>query len=414
MPLINRVTNTNVSLTNIEDRTYCNGNPYYDERTSSDPLVTEVMYKSWNHTPNYRSLARAKARLPDLHYLLRKGSRTESSTKHTWERTLSYDCTGQSGFSTRRSVQRVQELAHTAMDEGVKLHTEYSAIALLMSRARNAEFNVPVFVAEARRTADLVLGTARDLARSYQNLRRGNLRGAMEAIGLPPPRGAETRGFNRQYGRNPVDAASNRWLELQYGWKPLLNDAKNSAETLAELQTLPSKTEGRVSATTRLFTLQTDDNHLVMVSPNTKMRRIRNQEESYKAVWRFEPVWGIEAIASLGLTNPALVAWELLPLSFVIDWFLPIGRYIEQFDNFIRFKHVGGTLGYRRRVITTYDKPVRSGWTSSDLHSTNWMLVERTPFTGVPQLGLESIRWDPNMGASRILSGLALARQAFR
>jgi hypothetical protein len=33
--------------------------------------------------------------------------------------------------------------------------------------------------------------------------------------------------------------------------------------------------------------------------------------------------------AQLGLLNPENVAWELLPWSFVIDWFIPIGQYLD-------------------------------------------------------------------------------------
>jgi hypothetical protein len=35
------------------------------------------------------------------------------------------------------------------------------------------------------------------------------------------------------------------------------------------------------------------------------------------------------AMQSLGLLNPEVVAWELLPWSFVIDWFIPIGDYLQ-------------------------------------------------------------------------------------
>jgi hypothetical protein len=31
---------------------------------------------------------------------------------------------------------------------------------------------------------------------------------------------------------------------------------------------------------------------------------------------------------SLGLVNPLEIAWEVVPYSFVVDWFLPVGSYI--------------------------------------------------------------------------------------
>lgn len=33
---------------------------------------------------------------------------------------------------------------------------------------------------------------------------------------------------------------------------------------------------------------------------------------------------------SLGLLDPLTLAWELIPFSFVVDWFLPVGTYLSQ------------------------------------------------------------------------------------
>ena len=50
--------------------------------------------------------------------------------------------------------------------------------------------------------------------------------------------------------------------------------------------------------------------------------------------------------SSLGLANPALVAWELVPFSFVIDWVLPIGSWLTA---------TGPLLGVNvEQVFTTY------------------------------------------------------------
>lgn len=40
--------------------------------------------------------------------------------------------------------------------------------------------------------------------------------------------------------------------------------------------------------------------------------------------------WGGLSIPQLlGLQDPELVAWELVPFSFVCDWFIPIGNYLQ-------------------------------------------------------------------------------------
>lgn len=35
-------------------------------------------------------------------------------------------------------------------------------------------------------------------------------------------------------------------------------------------------------------------------------------------------------LSSVGLLNPAAIAWELVPLSFVFDWFYNIGDFLER------------------------------------------------------------------------------------
>ena len=37
----------------------------------------------------------------------------------------------------------------------------------------------------------------------------------------------------------------------------------------------------------------------------------------------------------LGLLNPISVAWELVPFSFLIDWFVPVGNYLDSFTDFV-------------------------------------------------------------------------------
>jgi hypothetical protein len=36
--------------------------------------------------------------------------------------------------------------------------------------------------------------------------------------------------------------------------------------------------------------------------------------------------------------NPLAIAWELVPFSFVVDWFVGVGSYLDSWENHYRFK----------------------------------------------------------------------------
>ena len=65
----------------------------------------------------------------------------------------------------------------------------------------------------------------------------------------------------------------------------------------------------------------------------------------------------------LGFTNPLSVTWELLPLSFVADWFYPISDYINSLDATLGWDFMGGSC--TKRIVqkmtvraTAYPYPV--------------------------------------------------------
>lgn len=40
----------------------------------------------------------------------------------------------------------------------------------------------------------------------------------------------------------------------------------------------------------------------------------------------------LSRVAGIGLLNPLAIGWELLPLSYILDWALPIGNWINGLD----------------------------------------------------------------------------------
>jgi hypothetical protein len=367
--------------------------------------------KTWFRTPNYRSLKAQGKSLPDNEFSYNESKYEDKVLDLKFVQPLA-SCTGNPATEKERIYHYMTPTTYLPGNEGQVVLTDSSLRAKLIERAKGAEWSVPIFVGEGRQTVNMVINAATTIGSAYRNLRRGNFVGALANLGIQGDNRALNR-YNRQYGRDPTRAAGNAWLALTYGWTPLLNDAKNAAETLAEINLSEENRVIRVTARTGRPDLVIHPNFSFSVNPAIEGIQSSQIKESRFGVWRCKPTsWN--NVGSLGLLNPASVAWELVPFSFVADWFLPIGRYLEGLDVPMRFQHLGGTLGYRREVFSSgskfklYGQPQSGGDSFTHYYAT----VVRTPLTGAPTVGLSSIVFEPKLGSGRLMSAISLLRQS--
>jgi len=391
--------------------TYCNGTSSTSSSNWGPNTSCELFYKrkEWVRTPNFQALRRLKANLPDNNYSVEfhwAGDETLVATQR-----FIYPCSAPNG--NLAMDERIYSLpaALRGAIEGARYLTEDGCKAKLIDRAKGAEWSAPTFFGEARETVSMVASTARTIASAFRDLRRGNLAGALASLSISGT-ASQRRRYYRDYGVNPSRAAASHWLALTFGWRPLISDVYNAAETLAEHALDENKRVGRVTATDRKVTTVVTPNHVFMASPTLLCNRTTVVSESVRGVWKFEPTswnsWG-----SFGLLNPASVAWELLPFSFVADWFLPVGRYLEGLDVPMRFKHLGGSIGYRKHTQMLYEGFDYGGLPATGTHSTTHVSVSRAKMTESPTLEFSSITFEPKLGTGRVLSSIALMRQVF-
>jgi len=144
------------------------------------------------------------------------------------------------------------------------------------------------------------------IAMSMAHLRRGNFARAASIIGAPPPK--------KRIG----DGIGARILEIQYGWRPLIDDVYNGAECVAAIMEHDRKVVYKVST------------HVKSLVPKRNNAGITFRERTASHLY------AITAYIKEGLGqqtfdvwDPAKVAWELTPYSFVADWAFPIGQYLE-------------------------------------------------------------------------------------
>lgn len=398
------------------DRRFCDGSVISQPEVGvwgNYPRDSYIKTRNWNRTPGYRTLVAQGKHLPDNSYNCIEVKVCDQVIDLRATQPVNVCTPGSSAESERIYYDHVQSL-YLPYATGNRQLSENALRASLIDRARGAEWSAPVFVLEGRQTVNLVLNAARTIGSAYRNLRRGNFVGALSNLGVQGNESARRR-YNRQYGRDPTRAAANAWLSLTYGWRPLVNDVYNSMETLAETNSREQNREIRVTSSSRRNDVEVADNYLISGSPNIKGTRTLVTEESCRGVWRCKPTsWNVAG--SFGLLNPALVAWELLPFSFVVDWFLPVGRYLEGMDVPMRFQHLGGSIGYKRQVKTYYTnwKYENLSTSGGGVYETTYVTVQRDPLGSAPTVGLDSIVFEPKLGASRVTSAIALLGQTFR
>lgn len=194
---------------------------------------------------------------------------------------------------------------------------DISLIGKLSDKISGDGFNMLVFLGEGKEALETTARAATRIYRSLRALRKGNVSKAVkELVGAGKP--AKTKIHPNASGKAVSDDwISSRWLELQYGWKPLVQDIYSAMSHFAYMQNRPQILTYRTGKVVRRQTLVSASSSYKIVGAASHGKRI-------KAI-----VTKIDEIALLGLTDPASLLWEKLPWSFVVDWVIPIGNYLD-------------------------------------------------------------------------------------
>lgn len=197
------------------------------------------------------------------------------------------------------------------------------AINRALSKVANQRVNVGVAIGETKTTINMIGQSMTRLLRAYRAFRAKNWHQAYRIL--------YGKKKARRYRHDHTKTAANLWLEWWYGWYPLLMDIYGGLETLRE----GFRSKDQIFSVTALEA-RDYDGQLLALSP-AAARLPGRQEASIDSVRASAKVklWGKVLFqahhngSSLGLINPVSIAWELVPFSFVIDWLIPIGEWLE-------------------------------------------------------------------------------------
>lgn len=195
----------------------------------------------------------------------------------------------------------------------------------LAEQAQNEKAALAVAAIEAASTWEAVTNRLRQIIEAMWHIKSGRFRKA-----------ATTMGYTGNLVRDSKRMASDR-LEYAYMWAPTMGEVRGLAELAAEhvanVAAVPTKVVARkrakyVNPAVPDITFSIPD--LVQVYEDNP----RDYTEQVASVWATlqQPQAVLRPLDQLGLINPLTVGWELIPFSFVIDQFIPIGNYLASFS----------------------------------------------------------------------------------
>lgn len=191
---------------------------------------------------------------------------------------------------------------------------ELTALNRAISHVRGHDFSLPVAIGEGRETVGMLAGTLRNIFMGLRAAKKGNLAEAANWLG------GKGTGLPNQR-RKPLNAQdlASFHLGMRYGWVPALGDSFQAMEAYRHRISGGWAITGRGSASD-VSIFEGSSNPTYITCPTKARRSVR-----VKLILNRE----LNLPEHLGLNNPFSVAWELLPLSFVFDWALPVGDYLS-------------------------------------------------------------------------------------
>jgi len=283
----------------------------------------------------------------------------------------------------------------------------------ILDALQDQSVNLGQAFAERHQTVNMLAKSVNRVASAAMAIRKGKFAHASNLLGIKNTKAS----FFRDAVPSPQNLA-NHWLEYSYGWRPLLQDIHGSMELLAKtiVKNRPLEISKRAKRIDRF------SNYQLYVSDSDGFGAFEFAngitERSARVVVRYAMDNDLaHTFSQTGVSNPINLAWELIPYSFVVDWFVPVGDYLRRLDatSGLSFQS-GWESSSKNRTFTSswINKPRRSEssvMTGSDRTFVSHDRIRRR-LTSFPRNDFPSV--DPHIGIRRALSGISLLTQAFK
>lgn len=194
-----------------------------------------------------------------------------------------------------------------------------------------------------------------------------------------------------------ADAVASVWLQYRYAISPLAYSIEDIQETLLSLKAQYGKyKEKAVSSIDFPETMQ-------FQGSGAAWHRVTNDSKATVRCFikrKYDPQDIIDTLYGLLKVNPFSTAWELIPLSFVADWFVNVGDYITALTSHQPHAQQVSTVSIKLEGNVGYKDPISGCAVDIDFKAYDRTVIDPDDFVSL------QFRFDMNW--KRQLDALAL------
>lgn len=214
-------------------------------------------------------------------------------------------------------------------------------------------------------------------------------------------------------------AIGSRWLEYRYGWAPLVqtiydlcNQNARTARNLAQ--------DFRASAVRGIPNFTWDASYNLYTTTVLRPELVQAKGKDVVEIGVRLSNRGADAsISQLTSLNPFSIGWEMLPYSFVVDWFYDVGGYIRNLETALlsRNAFVSGYVSTLRAVDLKFERSWAQSFNQGGYlidymqmsQSRSYSTFVRTVLGSYPLPRLPS--FSAELGSGRLLNAAGLLSQ---
>jgi hypothetical protein len=228
--------------------------------------------------------------------------------------------------------------------------------------------------AEHRQAIGMIVSTATTLLNTYLAVRQGRFGDAAKALRMKflPKRVSKFK------------SAGNNWLEFHFGWEPLIGDMYDAIKVIADPVKSYSLERGR--ATIRGFKQTAAVDYGSVIESWTANGSL---SVTQGVRLKFASPGASHTLDQWGINNPLVIAWELVPFSFVVDWFVNVGDFLQSQTDFTGLTLESVFRSYKSDMVLDVLKYTKPGFFPAYTASCKIRSIESGRYTSLSGVSLE-------------------------